>query len=289
MPNVELKQTIIQEIASQVDGAQSVVVVDYRGLNVAEDTELRKGMREAGIVYKVYKNTMMQRAFEGTDFEQLESVLEGPSAIAISKDDATAPARILAKYGKTMQAIEIKAGIVEGEFYDADAMMTIAAIPSREELLAKLFGSLQSPITNFARVMNQLAEKGGAEEAIAQKEGEAPAEEAPAEEPAAEEPEAAAAEAPAEEPAAEEAPAEEPAAEEAPAEEPAAEEAPAEEPAAEEAPAEEPAAEEPEAAAEEAPVEEPEAEEPEAAAEEAPAEEAPAEEPEAAAEEAEDK
>ncbi len=254
MPNVELKQTIIQEIAGQVDGAQSVVVVDYRGLNVAEDTELRKGLREAGVVYKVYKNTMMQRAFEGTDFEKLDSVLEGPSAIAISKEDATAPARLLAKYAKTMQAIEIKAGIVEGEYYDADAMQTIAAIPSREELLGKLFGSLQSPITNFARIMNQLAEKGGAEAAAQEAKEEAPEEEAPAEEapaeeaapeeaPAAEEPEAAEEEAPAEEAA----PAEEPEAaeEEAPAEEAAsaeeapAEEAPAEEAAPEEAPAEE--------------------------------------------------
>ncbi len=284
MPNVELKQTLIQEIASQVDGAQSVVVVDYRGLNVAEDTELRKGMREAGIVYKVYKNTMMRRAFEGTDCEKLDSVLEGPSAIAISKEDATAPARLLAKYGKTMEAIEIKAGIVEGEFYDADAMKTIAAIPSREELLAKLFGSLQSPITNFARVMNQLAEKGGAEAAEQEKE-EAAAEEAPAEEPEAAAEEPAAEEAPAEEAAPE---AEEPAAEEAPAEEP---EAAAEEPAAEEAPAEEVAPEAEEPAAEEAPAEEPEAAAEEPAAEEAPEadEEASVEEETPEAEEPEDK
>ncbi len=235
MANVEQKQPIIQEIASQVEGAQSVVLVDYRGLTVAQDTELRKGMRDAGIIYKVYKNTMMRRAFEGTDFEKLDPALEGPSAIAISKEDATAPARTLAKYAKNMNAIEIKAGIVEGEFYDAAGMQTIAAIPPREELIAKLLGSLQSPIANFARVIDQIAEKGGYE-AIAPEEEvkeEAPAEEAaPAEESAAEEA------APAEEPAVEEAaPAEEPAAEEAaPAEESAAEEAaPAEEPAADDA------------------------------------------------------
>ncbi|MCC8141052.1 MAG: 50S ribosomal protein L10, partial [Lachnospiraceae bacterium] len=205
MANVELKQPIIQEIAGQVEGAQSVVVIDYRGINVADDTELRRAFREEGIVYKVYKNTMMKRAFEGTDFEKLDPVLEGPSAIAISKDDATAPARLIAKYAKKMESLEIKAGIVEGDFYDAAAMQQIASIPSREELLGKLLGSLQSPIANFARVLDQLAEKGGYE-AIA------PEEETSAEEPAAEEPAA-------EEPAAEEPAAEEPAAEDTDAEE----------------------------------------------------------------------
>ncbi len=180
MANVELKQPIIQEIASQVEGAQSAILIDYRGLTVAQDTELRKGLKEAGIIYKVYKNTMMRRAFEGTEFEKLDPALEGPNAIAISKDDATAPARVIAKYAKTMDAIEIKAGIVEGDFYDADALKTIAEIPSREELISRLLGSMKSPITNFARVLNQIAEKGGAE-ALEPKE-EAPAEGAPAEE-----------------------------------------------------------------------------------------------------------
>ena len=99
MAKVELKQPVVQEIAENVKDAQSVVVVDYRGLTVAEDTALRKQLREAGVTYKVYKNTMMNFAFKGTDFEALKDVLEGPSAIAISKDDATAPARIIAKFG----------------------------------------------------------------------------------------------------------------------------------------------------------------------------------------------
>ena len=161
MAKVELKQPIIEEISANVKDAQSVVVVDYRGLTVAEDTELRKELREAGVTYKVYKNTMMNFAFKGTDFESLAPVLEGPSAIAISKDDATAPARIVAKFAENAPALEIKAGVVEGTFYDAEGMKAIAKIPSRNELLSKLLGSLQSPITNFARVLNQIAEKGG--------------------------------------------------------------------------------------------------------------------------------
>ena len=157
MAKVELKQPIIEEISASIKDAQSVVVVDYRGLTVAEDTQLR----EAGVTYKVYKNTMMNFAFKGTDYEILAPVLEGPSAIAISTEDATAPARILAKFAKTAPALEIKAGVVEGTFYDANGMKAVAAVPSRDELLSKLLGSLQSPITNLARVLNQIAEQGG--------------------------------------------------------------------------------------------------------------------------------
>lgn len=179
MAKVEIKQPIVEEISEAIKDAQSVVLVDYRGLTVAQDTQLRKELREAGVIYKVYKNTMMNFAFKGTDFEALAPFLEGPSAAAISKTDATAPARVIAKFAKTAKDLEIKAGVVEGQFYDAKGMETIANIPSREELLSKLLGSIQSPITNFARCMNQLAEKGGAA-------GAAPTEEAKAEEPAAE-------------------------------------------------------------------------------------------------------
>lgn len=183
MAKVELKQPIVQAIAEDVKDAASVVLVDYRGLTVAQDTELRKQMREAGIIYKVCKNTMMKRAFEGTDFAALEEHLEGPSAIAISKDDATAPARILCKFAKDAKALELKAGVVEGTLYDVNGLTELSKIPSREELLSKLLGSLQSPITNLARVLNQIAEQGGAENceaAPAEEAEEAPAEEAPA-------------------------------------------------------------------------------------------------------------
>ena len=146
MAKVELKTPVVDEISANIKDAQSVVLVDYRGLTVEQDTALRKQLREAGITYKVYKNTMMKRAFEGTDFAALDEHLEGPSAIAISKDDATAPARILCKFAKNAKALELKAGVVEGTLYDVDALNELAKIPSREELLSKLLGSLQSPI-----------------------------------------------------------------------------------------------------------------------------------------------
>ena len=199
MAKVELKQPIVEEISAQIKDAQSVVLVDYRGLTVEQDTRLRKQLREAGITYKVYKNTMMNFAFKGTDFEALAPDLEGPSAVAISTEDATAPARVLCKFAKEADKLEIKGGVVEGIAYDAKGIGEIAKIPSREELLSKLLGSIQSPITNFARVMNQLAEKGGASECEAPAKEEAAAQEAPvAEAPAAEAP---AEEAPAETPA----------------------------------------------------------------------------------------
>lgn len=159
MAKVEIKQPIVDEIKANVQDAASVVLVDYRGLTVEQDTRLRKQLREADVIYKVYKNTLMKRAFEGTDAAQLDPHLDGPSAIAISKTDATAPARILAKFGKEAEALEIKAGIVEGTYYDEKGIQTISSIPSREELLSKLLGSIQSPITNFARVIKQIAEQ----------------------------------------------------------------------------------------------------------------------------------
>ena len=162
MAKVELKQPIVDEISAHIKDAQSVVLVDYRGLTVEQDTQLRKNLREAGIVYKVYKNTLMNRAFKDTQFECLKEYLEGPSAVAISSEDATAPARVLSEFAKTADKLEIKAGVVEGTVYDAKGMAVIASIPSREVLISRLLGSLQTPVTNFARVMNQLAEKGGA-------------------------------------------------------------------------------------------------------------------------------
>lgn len=206
MAKVELKQPVVQEISERIKDAQSVVLVDHRGLTVEQDTQLRRALREAGVTYKVYKNTMMNFAFKGTDCEGLTQYLEGPSAMAVSETDATAPARVLVQFAKTADKLEIKGGIVEGTVYDAAGIKSIASIPSREELISKLLGSLQSPITNFARVMNQLAEKGGAsaseapaaEEAApaASAEEAAPVEEAPAEEAAAPVEEAPAEEAP---------------------------------------------------------------------------------------------
>ncbi len=178
MAKVELKQPIVAAIAEDVKDAQSIVLVDYRGITVEEDTELRKQLREAGIIYKVCKNTMMKRAFEGTDFAGLAPYLEGPSAMAVSKDDATAAARILCKFAKTADKLEVKAGVVEGSVYDQAGVKALSEIPSREELLSKLLGSIQSPIANFARVIKQIAENGGEVAEKAEEAVEAPAEEA---------------------------------------------------------------------------------------------------------------
>ena len=163
MAKVELKKPVVEEISANIKDAQAVVLVTYCGINVEADTALRKELREAGVTYKVYKNTMMNFAFKGTEFEPLCEHLEGPNAIAISKDDATAPARIVAKYAKTVPALKMIAGVVEGNYYDEKGVNALAAVPSREELLGKLLGSIQSPITNLARVLNQIAESKGAE------------------------------------------------------------------------------------------------------------------------------
>ena len=166
MAKVELKQPIVDEIKGVLEGAAGAVIVDYRGLTVEQDTQLRRKLREAGVTYKVYKNTLIKRAAEGTEFAALEPELEGPTALAVAKEDATSPARVLAEFSKTAPKLELKASVVEGTYYDQAGTQVIATIPSREILLGKLLGSIQSPITNLARVLNQIAEKGeGAAEA----------------------------------------------------------------------------------------------------------------------------
>lgn len=181
MAKVELKQPVVKEISEKIDGAKSAVLVDHRGLTVEQDTALRKQLREAGVSYKVYKNTMMNLAFKGTDLEGLSDLLNGPSALAVSKDDATAPARVLYGFAKTADKLEIKGGMVEGKIVDVKELEEVSKIPSREVLLSRLFGSWQSPIASFARVIKQIAEKkeeGGEAAGAAEA---APAAEAPAE------------------------------------------------------------------------------------------------------------
>ena len=159
MAKVELKQPIVAEISELLNGAASAVVVDYRGLTVEQDTQLRKKLRESEVSYKVYKNTMIRFAVKGTEFEALVPHLEGPTALAVSKTDATAPARVLADFAKTADKLELKAGVVEGTYYDEKGIQVIATIPSREVLLGRLLGSMQSPVANCASVLNQIAEK----------------------------------------------------------------------------------------------------------------------------------
>ena len=173
MAKVELKQPIVDEIKAQLDGAKSMVVVDYRGISVADVTELRKQCREAGVVYKVYKNTMVKRAVEGTEFEGVVKDLEGTNAFAISKEDAELPKK---KYKEKLEARAKKYPSVSYEIADqiqkvtgSEVRITVPGHMQRDELIAKFMGSIQSPVTNFARVIKQIAEQkdGGAAESEA--------------------------------------------------------------------------------------------------------------------------
>ena len=153
------KQIIIDEIKDKFERAESAVVIDYMGITVAEADEMRKKLREAEVEYTVYKNTLVKRAIEGTKYEALGEILEGPSGFAFSYDDATAPARVLNDARKAYKKMEFKGGIIEGEYYDKENIEKIAAIPSRDTLISKFMGSIQSPIANFARVVAQIAEQ----------------------------------------------------------------------------------------------------------------------------------
>lgn len=159
MAKIEEKQVIVNAIKEKLEKAASAVLVDARGLTVEQDTQLRKQLREAGVDYKVYKNTMMSFAVEGTGFESLKEYFKGPSAIAICYEDPTAAASIINKFKKNANALEFKAGVIEGTCYDAKGMEAIADIPSRDVLLSKLLGSFKSPMGSFARVVKAYAEK----------------------------------------------------------------------------------------------------------------------------------
>ena len=153
------KKVIIDEIKDKFERAESAVVIDYIGITVAEADAMRKKLREANVDYTVYKNTLVNRAIEGTEYEALAEVLEGPSGFAFSYDDATAPARVLNDAMKEYKKMEFKGGIIEGEYYDKENIEKIAAIPSRDVLISKFMGSIQSPMANFARVVSQIAEQ----------------------------------------------------------------------------------------------------------------------------------
>lgn len=159
MAKIEKKQVVVNEIKEKLEKATSVVLVDGRGLSVEQDTSLRKKLRDAGVDYKVYKNTMIEFAIQDTPFSGLHDFLKGPTTLAISYDEATKAASIINAESKTAQAIEFKAGVVEGVVYDGEGMKQIADIPSREVLLSKLLGSFKSPMSAFARVIQAIADK----------------------------------------------------------------------------------------------------------------------------------
>ena len=194
--SLKIKKAVVAEIKDKFERAQSAVVIDYMGINVDEANNLRKHLRENSVDYTVYKNTLVQKAVEGTEYEEIAQVLSGPSAFAFGYEDATAPARELKKFMKQINKMSFKAGLVEGKYMDAAGIEAIADLPSREELIAKFMGSISSPIQKFAYLMKAVAEKIEAEgpletsapaEAEAAPETEAPAEEAAVEAPAAEE------------------------------------------------------------------------------------------------------
>ena len=181
------KQAIIDEIKGKLENAQSAVVIDYIGITVDEANQMRNKLRAADVDYTVYKNTLVKRAIEGTKFEELAQVLEGPSAVAISSTDATAPARVLDEVMTDLKKMAFKGGVVEDTHYDAEGMKQIAKIPGREALIAKFMGSIQSPISKAVRTFAAIADAKAEGKEMPAKE-EAPAAEAPAEEaPAAEE------------------------------------------------------------------------------------------------------
>ncbi|MDR0886846.1 MAG: 50S ribosomal protein L10 [Clostridiales Family XIII bacterium] len=198
--NLKKKQLVIDEIKEKFEKASSAVIIDYIGTTVVEADAMRKKLREADVDYKVYKNSLVERAIIGTPFEDLKDALAGPSAFAFSYDDPAAPARVINGVIKEYKKMAFKAGVVEGTIYDADGIKAIADLPSRDELIAKFLGSIQSPVASFARLVSEVAK--------AKEDGTfAPVEAAPAEEAATEEAPAAPAEAPVEEaPVAEEAP-----------------------------------------------------------------------------------
>lgn len=158
---IEIKQGLVSEIAEKLDRATSCVVVDYRGLTVEEVTELRNKFREAGVDYKVYKNTMVRRA--ASQINKMEEFndekLVGTNAFAISYDDAVAPAKVVNDFAKDHPNLEFKMGYVEGEFYDAARLEELSKIPSREELIAKLLGSLKAPMSNFVYLLDAIGKQ----------------------------------------------------------------------------------------------------------------------------------
>lgn len=163
MAKIEQKQVIVNEIKEKLEKAGAMVLVNARGLSVAQDTEMRKALREANVEYKVYKNTMINLAVKETAFEALTPHLEGPTAVVISYEDATAAAREVSKFVDKYEPMTFKAGVVGGVYYDENTIQKIAKIPPRDELLSRLLGSFKSPMSSFARVVKEIAKKNGGE------------------------------------------------------------------------------------------------------------------------------
>lgn len=156
---LEAKKSVVSEITDKLNAAATVVVVDYRGLSVGQVTELRKNLREQGIEFKVYKNSMSRRATEAAGLSELNEHLTGPNAIAFSNEDVVAPAKVLNDFAKANEQLEIKAGVIEGDIATAEEIKALAELPSRDGLLSMLLSVLQAPMRNFALATKAVAEQ----------------------------------------------------------------------------------------------------------------------------------
>lgn len=174
---LEAKKAVVVELTERLQGACTGVLVNYKGINVENDTKLRKELREAGVKYTVVKNTLLSRACEQVGLTDLNAVLEGTTALATSEDDYTAAARILCGFADKNKGFEVKSGFLDGAVVDINTINSLAKLPSREVLLANVLGAFQAPIASFARAVQAIVDKGGVDACAA----EAPAEEAPAE------------------------------------------------------------------------------------------------------------
>jgi len=157
--NRQAKEVKVAEIKEKLEKAKGAVFANYQGLTVEEDTLLRKNLREAGIEYKVYKNTLTTLAAKELGLEGIKAFLEGPTSVALGYQDPTAPARILNDFAKDHKKFALKAAIVEGQVYDTDKTIVLASIPPKEVLIAKLLGSLKSPLSKFVYLVNAISEK----------------------------------------------------------------------------------------------------------------------------------
>lgn len=173
---LEAKKEQVAKIKELVANSVAGVLVDYRGINAGDDTKLRKELREAGVEYMVVKNTILHRAFEGTDLAELDSLLEGTTALAVSPEDHTAAARILGNYAENNESFNLKGGYLDGKAIDLATVTALAKLPTREVLLATVCSAFNAPIAALARVLNEVVKVGGTPAA----KEEAPAEEAPA-------------------------------------------------------------------------------------------------------------
>lgn len=164
MPNnavLEQKKAIVESVKEKIANSVAGVLVDYSGVSVADDTKLRKELREAGVDYTVVKNTLIARAIEGTELEGMKDVLEGTTAIAISKDDHVAAARILGQFAEKHDTFKIKSGYLDGKVIDLDTIVALSKLPTREVLLATVVGAFQAPIASFARAVQAIVDKNG--------------------------------------------------------------------------------------------------------------------------------